>query len=55
MAIFIQNYDNSKPYYADLFLKTSSLEGQLRVPKTFFHNLKLKNPLLEGLFQRRVF
>ena len=55
MAIFIQNYNDSKLYSADLFLKTSSLERQLRVPKSVFYNLKLKKPLLEGLFQRRVF
>lgn len=55
MTIFIQNINNSKLYFADLFLKTSSLERQLRVPKSVFHNLKLKKPLLEGLFQRRVF
>lgn len=55
MAIFIHNYNDSKLYSADLFLKTSSLERQLRVPKSVFHNLKLKKPLLEGLFQRRVF
>lgn len=53
MAIFIQNYNDSKLYSADLFLKTSSLERQLRVPKSVFHNLKLKKPLLDGLFQRR--
>lgn len=53
MTIFIQNINNSKLYFADLFLKTSSLERQLRVPKSVFHNLKLKKPLLEGLFQRR--
>lgn len=55
MAIFIQNINNSKLYSADLFLKTNSLEKQLRVPKSVFNNLKLKKPLLEGLFQRRVF
>ena len=55
MTIFIQNINNSKLYFADLFLKTNSLERQLRVPKSVFNNLKLKKPLLEGLFQRRVF
>ena len=55
MAIFIRNYDNFKLYSADISLKTSPLESQLRIPKSVFHNLKLKKPLLEGLFQRRVF
>lgn len=55
MAIFIRNYDDSKLNPADLFLKSGSLEKQLRVPKTVLQNLKLKKPLLEGLFQRRVF
>lgn len=55
MTIFIQNINNSKLYFADLFLKTNSLERQLRVSKSVFNNLKLKKPLLEGLFQRRVF
>lgn len=55
MAIFIRNYDDSKLNPADFFLKSGSLERQLRVPKTVLQNLKLKKPLLEGLFQRRVF
>lgn len=55
MAIFTRNYDDSKLNPVDLFLKKGSFERQLRVPKSVFHNLKLKKPLLEGPFQRRVF
>ena len=55
MAIFIRNYNDSKLNPVDLFLKKGSFERQLRVPKTVLQKLKLKKPLLEGLFQRRVF
>ena len=55
MAIFIRNYDDSKLNPVDLFLKKGSFERQIGETKTVFQNYKLKKPLLEGLFRRRVF
>lgn len=55
MTIFIRKSEKSKLFSANLFLKSVPLERRLKVPKAVLQNLKLKNPLLEGLFQRRVF
>lgn len=55
MAIFIRKSGKSKSSSADLSLKSAPLERRLGVPKAVLRNLKLKKPLLKGLFQRRVF
>lgn len=53
MTIFIRKSEKSKLFSANLFLKSVPLERRLKVPKAVLQNLKLKKPLLEGLFQRR--
>ena len=55
MTIFIRKSEKSKLFSANLFLKSVPLERRCKVPKAVLQNLKLKKPLLEGLFQRRVF
>lgn len=55
MAFFIRKNDNSKLNAADISLKNGSLERQLRAPKNILQNLKMKKPLLKGLFRQRVF
>ena len=55
MAIIIRKNDNSKQYFADIFLKNGLLERHLWVPNTVLQIFKMEKPLLKGLFQRRVF
>lgn len=55
MVINIRKNDNSKLYFADISLKNGLLERHLWVPNSVLQNLKMKKPLLKGLFQRRVF
>lgn len=55
MAIFIRKSKKSILFSANPYLKSVLLERRLKVPKAVLQNLKMKKPLLEGLFQRRVF
>lgn len=55
MAIIIRKNDNSKLYSADISLKNGLLERHFWVPNTVLQNLKMKKPLLKGLFRQRVF
>lgn len=55
MVINIRKNDKSKLYSADISLKNGLLERHLWVPNTGLQNLKMKKPLLKGLFRQRVF
>ena len=55
MVINIRKNDNSKLYSADISLKNGLLERHLWVSNTVLQNLKMKKPLLKGLFRQRVF
>lgn len=55
MAVNVRKNDKSKLYSADISLKNGLLERHLWLPNTVLQNLKMKKPLLKGLFRQRVF
>ncbi len=55
MMDIIQNIDTSKLDPIDISLENSLFNRQIKVLENVLQNLKTKKPLLEGLFQQRVF